>query len=123
MTTFKQFCETTWNSGYMNFFMGKSDPIQQKGSRHRANIIKDVGRRKNLQTVPEYKKAKSDIILKVEKIKNNYSHYEPINIIQLRQICKKFNIFKVTKTEPRKLGNTGISIVWDNRLNSFALKK
>jgi hypothetical protein len=120
MVTFKQFCETTWNGGFVNFFLG---PKQKKGSRHRANIIRDIGSRKNVQTVPEYKRVDPDIIQKVEKLKGNYSHYEPINIIQLKQICKKYNIYKVTKTEPRKLGNTGIAIVWDEKLQTFALKK
>jgi hypothetical protein len=122
MSTFKQFCEQTWNSGHVNFFAA-TDISGPKGSRHRANIIKDVGSRKHAQTVPEYKKPDPDIILKVEKLKNSFSHYEPINIVQLRQICKKFKIYSVSKTEPKKLGNTGISIVWDNNLNTFAIKK
>jgi hypothetical protein len=120
MLTFKQFCETTWNSGLPNFFM---DPSQKKGSRHRANIIPDIGNRKHIQTVPEYKRVDPDIIQKVEKLKGSYSHYEPINKVQLKQICKKYKIYKVTKTDPPKLGNTGISIVWDEKLKTFALKK
>jgi hypothetical protein len=121
MVPFKTFVEQTWNGGYINFF--KTDPAQRKGSRHRAHIIPDVSNRKNLQTVPEYKKAKPDIINKVEKIKDNFSHYEPINMSQLKQICKKYKIYSVSKAEPKKLGNTGIAIVWDNNLNTFALKK
>lgn len=121
MLPFKAYFEQTWNGGYINFF--QSDPIFNKGSRHRANIISDPSSRKNLQTVPEYKKAKSDIIQKVEKIKNKFSHYEPLNISQLREVCKKFKIYSVSKKEPKKLGNTGIAIVWDENLNTFALKK
>ena len=99
------------------------DPATMKGSRHRANIIRDVGNRKHLNTVPEYKKPEMDIIQRVEKIKDNFSHYEPINNIQLKQICKKYKIYKVTKDEPKKLGNTGISLVWDSNNNTFAIKK
>jgi len=121
MVSFKIFCEQTWNGGFANLFM--NDPSQLKGSRHRADIIKDIGNRKNLQTVPEYKKPDPDIIIKVEKLKDKFSHYEPINLAQLREICKKYKIYKITRTEPKKLGNTGISIVWDNNLNSFAIKK
>lgn len=123
MVPFKTFFEQTWNGGYVNFFQPTKDPVQEKGSRHRAPIIRDIGNRKNLQTVPEYKKPDPDIILKVEKLKDNFSHYEPINLPQLKDICKKFKIYKVSKTEPKKLGNTGISIVWDDKLNSFAIKK
>lgn len=121
MTTFKQFCEQTWNSGYVNFFV--SDPVMKKGSRHRANIIRDVGNRKHLNTVPEYKKPDMDIIQRVERVKGNASHYEPINLLQLKEICKKYNIDSVTKLKPKKLGNTGIAIVWDEKLKTFALKK
>jgi len=123
MSPFKKFLEQTWNSGYVNFFQPIKDPTQMKGSRHRANIIRDIGNRKNLQTVPEYKKPDPDIILKVEKLKDSFSHYEPINMSQLRDICKKYKIYKVSKNEPKKLGNTGISIVWDDNLKLFAIKK
>ena len=121
MTSFKKFLEQTWNSGMVNFF--GPDMKMERGSRHRANIIKDIGFRKHLNTVPEYKKPDMDIILRVEKIKNKFSHYEPINDVQLKQICKKYKIYKITKDVPKKLGNTGISIIWDNNLNSFAIKK
>jgi hypothetical protein len=121
MVSFKTFTEQTWNGGMINLF--QMDPIMNKGSRHRANIIPDVTNRKNLQTVPEYKKAKPDIILKVEKLKDSFSHYEPINNAQLKEICKKYKIYSVSKTEPKKLGNTGIAIVWDKNLNTFAIKK
>jgi hypothetical protein len=121
MLTFAKFFEQTWNGGYVNFF--QPNLTNPKGSRHRANIIPDVSNRKNLQTVPEYKKADPNIIQKVEKIKDHFSHYEPINMVQLKQICKKYNISSVSKLEPKKLGNTGITIVWDDGLNSFAIKK
>jgi len=123
MLTFKKFFEQTWNGGYVNFFAPIKDPAQEKGHRHRANIIRNPLLRKNLQTVPEYIKPDPDIIQKVEKIKNKFSHYEPLNGVQLKQICKKYKIYKVTKDVPRKLGNTGIAIVWDNNLKTFALKK
>lgn len=121
MTSFKQFLEQTWNGGYMNIF--GPDPKKEKESRHRANIIRDPGFRKHMNTVPEYKKPDMDIIQRVEKLKNKFSHYEPVNNVQLKQICKKYKIYKVTKDVPKKLGNTGISIVWDDNLKSFAIKK
>lgn len=120
MVSFRQFCEQTWNSGYVNFFTGDK-PF--RASRHRTSILKDPGSRKHLNTVPKYLQPDPDIILKVEKLKNNFSHYEPINNSQLKQICKKFKIYSITKDKPKKLGNTGITIVWDNNLKSFAIKK
>jgi transposase len=122
MKNFLGFLEQTKGSGYVNFFAA-TDITKPKGSRHRANIIRDIGNRKHVQTVPEYLKPDPDIILKVEKLKDNYSHYEPINNIQLKQICKKYKIYSISKNEVKKLGNTGISIVWDNNLKTFALKK
>jgi len=122
MSRFIKFLEQTWNKSHINFFAA-TDITKPKGSRHRANVIKDIGNRKHVQTVPEYLKPDPDIILKVEKIKDNFSHYEPINNVQLKQICKKFKIYSVSRSEPKKLGNTGIAIVWDDRLNTFALKK
>jgi len=120
MLSFKQFCEQTWNSGYVNFF---TDSKPFVASRHRANILRDPRARKHLNTVPKYLQPDPDIILKVDKIKNNFSHYEPLNMSQIKQVCKKFKIYKLVKDEPKKLGNTGISIVWDKNLNTFALKK
>lgn len=117
---FKQFCEQTWNSGYTNFF-ASANPVV--ASRHKANILKDPRNRKHLNTVPKYLQPDPDIILKVEKIKDNFSHYEPLNISQIRQVCKKFKIYKLVKNEPKKLGNTGIALVWDDNLKTFALKK
>lgn len=122
MTSFKQFYEQKRNNEYVNFFAA-TDVNGPKGSRHRADIIGDVGTRKHVQTVPEYKKAKSDIIQKVEKLKDRFSHYEPVNNIQLKQICQRFKIFNLQKDMPKKLGNTGIALVWDNGLKSFAIKK
>lgn len=121
MVSFKKFLEQTWNSGYVNFF--GSDITMPRGSRHRDWMLRDPRNRKHLNTVPEYKKPDMDIIQKVEKIKNKFSHYEPINDLQLKQICKKYNVSKVTKDVPKKLGNTGITIVYDDKLNSYAIKK
>jgi hypothetical protein len=120
MVSFKTFYEQTWNGGYVNFF---DTPNPIRASRHRTGILRDPGSRKHLNTVPKYLQPDPDIILKVEKIKNNFSHYEPINNSQLKQICKKFKIYNIVKSKPKKLGNTGIAIVWDNNLNTFALKK
>lgn len=122
MKSFIKFLEQTWNGGYVNFFAA-TDMTKPKGSRHRANVIRDIGNRKHVTTVPEYLRADPEIIHKVEKLKDNFSHYEPINIQQLKQICKKYKVYSVSKTEPKKLGNTGISIVWDDRLKTFAIKK
>lgn len=122
MKSFISFLEQNKTTGFVNFF-ATNDITKPRGSRHRATIIRDVGNRKHAQTVPEYIKPDPDIIQKVEKLKDNFSHYEPINNIQLKQICSKYKIYSVSKLEPKKLGNTGISIVWDDRLKTFAIKK
>jgi hypothetical protein len=122
MISFKLFCEKSIKPTKVNFFAA-TDINGPKGSRHRANIIKDIGTRKHTETVPVYKRPDPDIIQKVEKIKSNFSHYEPINDIQLKKICKKYKVYNVNKNEIKKLGNTGIAIVWDENLKTFALKK
>jgi hypothetical protein len=104
-----------------SFFDGKKK--RHREARHRRPIILDPFKRKHAQTVPDMHKAKHDIIYQVEKIKNNPTINVPLNTLQLREICKKFGINTVTKDEPKKLGNTGIMIVWDNNSKCFFLKK
>ena len=113
--------EQTWNAGYMNMFM----PMQKKkkGMRHRRSIILDPFKRKHAQTVPDMHKPDMTLIQQVERLKNNPTVNVPLNIIQLRKICKKYGISSVSKLEPKKLGNTGIKIVWNEPTNSFILKK
>lgn len=119
--TFSVLLEQTWNGGYMNMFM----PMQKrkKGMRHRRAIILDPFRRKHAQTVPDMHKPDMTIIQQVERIKNNPTVNVPLNIVQLRKICKKYGIDSVSKMEPKKLGNTGIMIVWNEQTKSFILKK
>ncbi len=133
--TFALMLEQTWNGGYVNMFAQKSgnkpkisdpfDPFRKskKTARHRRAIPLDPYGRKHAQTVPDMHKPKANIIKQVESLKNNPTLNIPINITQLRQICKKYGINSVSKLESKKLGNTGISIVWNNSTNSYILKK
>lgn len=120
-SAFSLVLEQTWNGGFVNFFLGKE--TKKKGPRHRRAIPLDPFARKNPQTVAQMHKAKPDIIQQVERIKNNPTINVPLNIKQLRDICKKYGINSVSKLEPKKLGNTGITIVWNKPTNSFILKK
>jgi hypothetical protein len=118
--TFSILLEQTWNGGYMNMFM----PMQKKkGMRHRRAIVLDPFKRKHAQTVPDMHKPDMSIIQQVERIKNNPTVNVPLNIVQLRKVCKKYGIDSVSKLEPKKLGNTGIMIVWNEPTKSFILKK
>ena len=133
--TFSILLEQTWNSGYVNMFAMKSgnkskktnpfDPLQKsnKAPRHRRAIPLDPYKRKHAQTVPDMHKPDFDIIKQVELLKKNPTVRVPVNITQLREICKKYGINSVSRLEPKKLGNTGILIIWDNNTNSFILKK
>lgn len=100
-------------------------PMQKKkkGMRHRRAIVLDPFKRKHAQTVPDMHKPDMSIIQQVERIKNNPTVNVPLNIIQLRKVCKKYGIDSVSKLEPKKLGNTGIMIVWNEPTKSFILKK
>jgi hypothetical protein len=119
--TFSILLEQTWNGGYINMFM----PMQKKkkGMRHRRAIVLDPFKRKHAQTVPDMHKPDMSIIQQVERIKNNPTVNVPLNIVQLRKVCKKYGIDSVSKLEPKKLGNTGIMIVWNEPTKSFILKK
>jgi hypothetical protein len=122
--TFSVLLEQTWNSGYANMFM-PMDGVKHrnKESRHRRSIILDPFKRKHAQTVPEMHKPDMDIIQQVERIKNNPSVNVPLNIVQLKAVCKKYGINGVSKLEPKKIGNTGIMIIWNEPTKSFILKK
>ena len=119
--TFSILLEQTWNAGYMNMFM----PMQKKkkGMRHRRSIVLDPFKRKHAQTVPDMHKPDMTLIQQVERLKNNPTVNVPLNIVQLRKICKKYGISSVSKMEPKKLGNTGIMIVWNEPTKTFILKK
>ena len=119
--TFSILLEQTCNGGYINMFM----PMQKKrkGMRHRRAIVLDPFKRKHAQTVPDMHKPDMSIIQQVERIKNNPTVNVPLNIVQLRKVCKKYGIDSVSKLEPKKLGNTGIMIVWNEPTKSFILKK
>ena len=119
--TFSILLEQTWNAGYMNMFM----PMQKKkkGMRHRRSMILDPFKRKHAQTVPDMHRPDMTLIQQVERLKNNPTVNVPLNIVQLRKICKKYGISSVSKMEPKKLGNTGIMIVWNEPTKTFILKK
>jgi len=119
--TFSILLEQTWNAGYMNMFM----PMQKKkkGMRHRRSIVLDPFKRKHAQTVPDMHRPDMTLIQQVERLKNNPTVNVPLNIVQLRKICKKYGISSVSKMEPKKLGNTGIMIVWNEPTKTFILKK
>jgi hypothetical protein len=119
--TFSILLEQTWNAGYMNMFM----PMQKKkkGMRHRRSIVLDPFKRKHAQTVPDMHRPNMTLIQQVERLKNNPTVNVPLNIVQLRKICKKYGISSVSKMEPKKLGNTGIMIVWNEPTKTFILKK
>ena len=96
---------------------------KKKGMRHRRAIVLDPFRRKHAQTVPTMHKPDMSLIQQVERLKNNPTVNVPLNIVQLRKICKKYGINSVSRLEPKKLGNTGIMIVWDEPKKTFILKK
>jgi hypothetical protein len=123
--TFSIILEQTWNGGYANMFMpmGETKHKRNKESRHRRSIVLDPFKRKHAQTVPEMHKPDMSVIQQVERLKNNPTVNVPVNIVQLRAICKKYHINSVSKLEPKKLGNTGIMIIWNEPTNSFILKK
>jgi hypothetical protein len=122
--TFSILLEQTWNAGHVNLFMPMlSKKKRNREARHRRSIVLDPFKRKHAQTVPDMHKPDMDIIHQVERIKNNPKINVPLNIVQLRAICKKYGIDSVSRMEPKKLGNTGIMITWNQSTKTFILKK
>jgi hypothetical protein len=118
--------EQTWNDGFVNMFMptdGNFKHKRHREARHRRSIVLDPFERKHSQTVPDMHKPDMNIIQQVERIKNNPSINVPLNIVQLKAVCKKYGISGVSKLEPKKLGNTGIMILWNEPTKTYILKK
>ena len=116
----KESC-TSCDFNILKMMSGKK--TRHKEKRHRRPLILDPFKRKHAQTVPDMHKPDMSLIQQVEKIKNNPRINIPLNIVQLRAICKKYGIYSVSKLEPKKLGNTGIMIIWNEPTQTFILKK
>lgn len=114
--------------GYQNATLNGLDLVKTitmaNAPRHLRPFLTDPStRKKHFETVPKYKQADPNIIHQVEQLKNNMKVRTPISIPDLKAICKKYNISRVSRLEPRKLGNTGIVIVWNDKEKTFYLMK
>lgn len=128
MVPFKVYVEQVGGSaepGHVNVFAKTiSDPVMQKGSRHRRSIILDVPfNRKHARTVPEYKQADKSIIRQIEVLKNSGFVKQPLSLADIRNITKKFNINSIPQDKTTKLKNLGLGITWDDQQKRFYLHK
>lgn len=111
--------------GHVNVFAKTiSDPVMQKGSRHRRSIILDVPiNRKHARTVPKYKQAEKSIIRQIEVLKNSGFIKQPLSLADIKNIAKKFNINTIPQDKTTKLKNLGLGITWNDQEKRFYLHK
>lgn len=111
--------EYTTYQGFPNVFdsMAKIEPKE----RHRATIPDDPKFRQNPQLVPTMHKADMSRIQKVELAKTG----QKVLLLpaDIQPILQKYNISSPVNQEPKRLGNTGISIFLDPQLNRYVLQK
>jgi len=73
--------------------------------------------------LPAMHKADPTEIIQVKNIKDGKANNTPVKGVILQRIIKKYNIGDLSQTNPRKLGNTGITIMWCNNSKCFVLRK
>ena len=73
--------------------------------------------------LPAVHKADPTEIIQVKNIKDGKANNTPVKGVILQRIIKKYNIGDLSQTNPRKLGNTGITIMWCNNSKCFVLRK
>lgn len=73
------------------------------------------------RTVPEYCKAKQGNV-KLNKLKNLQNGRFVLNPSELEELKNTFNV-EYTPEHPKKLGNTGITLQFDPKLNSPVIIK
>ena len=73
--------------------------------------------------MPDMHKADPTEIIQVKNIKDGKTNNTPVRGIVLQRIIKKYNIGDLSETKPRKLGNTGITIMWCNNNKCYVLRK
>jgi hypothetical protein len=113
------FKEYTSYQGFPNVF-GSNAKLEPK-ERHRATIPNDPKFRQNPQLVPTMHKVDMSKIQKVEQAKTGQRVV--LMPADIQPILQKYNINSPINQEPKKLGNTGVTIFLDPQLNKYVLKK
>ena len=92
-------------------------------SRHRKGIAAPGVSAKHQHSVPKYKQIDGSLNPKVEQLRERPFGEIIINDTDLKDIVSRYDIKDLRPDNPRQLGNTGINIMFNNRLNSYYLKK
>lgn len=79
--------------------------------------------RKHQNFVPDYRKTDNTKIPKVERLKRKRTGREVLNHHDVKRIFDMYNISDLSPTNPRRLGNTGISIMFNQSTGKFILQK
>jgi len=117
----------TWNTGVHTMFMPAKmpkpikDPSQTQ-PRHRKDTLRDPGFRKHQQTVPTMHKTKINITPAETAVKR-FTSKKVLSQDEIQQICSKYGITRLNTSNPRCLGNTGMTIKFDPSINGYVLLK
>ena len=77
--------------------------------------------RQNL--VPDKDKINPELVRKVEILRNSISGKQVLNGKDLKDILTIYKIKNLAPNHPRDLGTTGITVYFDDKLNSYCIGK
>ena len=105
---------------HFNLNNNKGDIVKKR--RH-MGLVPDVSTHTKTggKTVPEMWKAKHSN-QKVKSLLNNGSGHFTLNDVEVKQIEKEFPPVKYDPHHPKKLGNTGITLYYDETSQAPAIK-
>ena len=91
--------------------------------RHQGDRFSPTMGAKTPRAIPKYLEIDNTTHPKVEQLRNNPHGKIIINDNDVNKICELYNIKNLSADEPRECGTTGITIVFDSRLNKYKLVK
>ena len=113
---------TTWNTGLMPIhytpkpkLFKPTNPNKPK-ERHR-KVIKDPLFRKHSQTVPDMHKADPSSISGIVNFPG-----KKLSEDEVKQVCKKFGISRLSASSPKSLGNTGRVLHYSPEIQGYVVK-
>lgn len=91
--------------------------------RHRRGIASPGISAKHQHSVPVYKQVDGSLNPKVERLRDQPFGEIVLNDVDVKDIVNRYNIKDLSADKPRQLSNTGMTIQFNNRLNSYVLVK
>lgn len=118
LPSFKDFFRSTSSEDPSNKAPGRPDPLN---SRKQKGFTGMTRMRQNL--VPDKDQPNPELVNKVEVLRNAMTGKQVLNAKDLQDILSIYKIKNLTPDRPRELGTTGITIYFDDALNTYCLNK